>query len=676
MLRRSLNGVLLLVLLTAALEAQSAPARRLITLNDLDSVVDVADPQLSPDGGWVAYTVTSADTTDDDYDSNIWMTSWDGKRSVQLTRTTDDETTPRWSPDGRYLAFLSSRQDTSDVDQLWLLDRAGGEAEQVTHVAGGVEDLAWSPDGKRLVLVISDPDSVEEGGRDSTWTTTPHPIVVDRFVFMEDYTGYLGRVRTHLYLMDLVTRKLEPLVTDPRYDEEAPSWSPAGDRIAFFSRRTGDPDRIYHHGIYVIDARPGAAPRQVVPDSVASNQIDYGLAAAWSPDGKQIAYFSAGPPRLIYYAVQKLTVVDVESGKSTVITPTLDRNGDHPVWSADGKRIRFLVEDDGTRQLAEVPAAGGTVTRIVGGRRTISGLTAQGNHWAVVASTIDRPAEVQAVDGDSLRQLSHQNDAWLATVQLATAEEFRYKSRDGTEIHGFALHPPPPMGRKPFPAVLRLHGGPVSEVECDFDITWQILAARGYLVLSVSPRGSSGRGEAFSSAIFADWGHKDVEDVLGAVDWAVAQGLADSTRLGVGGWSYGGILTNYVIASTHRFKAATSGAGASNILAGYGIDMYVREYEYELGRPWDSTSTWLKLSYPFLHADRITTPTLFLGGQKDMNVPLINSEQMYEALRSLGVPTELVIYPGQWHGLGRPSYQADRMRRYLAWYDRFLLGPH
>jgi dipeptidyl aminopeptidase/acylaminoacyl peptidase len=674
--RRGLNGVLLLALVPAVLGAQSASTRRLVTLNDLDSVVDVADPQIAPDGAWIAYTVTSADSTDDDYDSNIWMTSWDGKRTVQLTRTTDDETTPRWSPDGRYLAFLSSRQDTSEVKQLWLLDRAGGEAERITHAAGGVEDLAWSPDGKRLVLVIPDPDSVEEGGSDSTWSTTPRPIVIDRFVFKEDYTGYLGRARSHLYLMDLASRELKPLVTDPRYDEESPSWSPAGDRIAFFSRRTGDAERTYDQGIYVIDAAPGSTPRQVVPDSVAANNLDWGWELAWSPDGREIAYLSAGPPKLIYYSVQKLTVVSVGSGVSRVLTPTLDRNCSAPAWSADGKRIRFIVEDDGARQLAEVPAAGGAVKRITGGRRTISALTSRGDRLAVVASTIDRPAEVQAVDGDSLRPLSRQNDAWLAGVQLATTREFQYGSSDGTEIHGQAMHPPAGVTQKPYPTVLRLHGGPVSEVDCDFDITWQIMAARGYLVLGVSPRGSSGRGEGFSSAIFADWGHKDVEDVLGAVDWAVAQGLADSTRLGVGGWSYGGILTNYVIASTHRFKAATSGAGASNILAGYGTDMYAREYEAELGRPWDSTATWLKLSYPFLHADRITTPTLFMAGENNMNVPLINSEQMYQALRSLGVPTELVIYPGQWHGLGRPSYQADRLRRYLAWYDRFLLGMH
>jgi len=280
----------------------------------------------------------------------------------------------------------------------------------------------------------------------------------------------------------------------------------------------------------------------------------------------------------------------------------------------------------------------------------------------------------QPSHGGSLRALSHQNDAWLDSVVVAPTQEIRFKSKDGTEIHGFAVQPPEGTSHKPYAAVLRIHGGPVSQHENNFDITWQILASRGYLVLAANPRGSSGRGEKFATAIFADWGNKDAQDVLGAVDWAVKAGLADSSRLGVGGWSYGSILTNYVIASDHRFKAATSGAGISDILAGYGTDMYVQEYEIELGKPWVNTAGWLKLSFPFLHADRITTPTLFMGGEKDMNVPVRNAMQMYQALKSLGVKTQLVIYPGQWHGLGKPSYLTDRLRRYLKWYDTFLLG--
>jgi dipeptidyl aminopeptidase/acylaminoacyl peptidase len=191
-------------------------------------------------------------------------------------------------------------------------------------------------------------------------------------------------------------------------------------------------------------------------------------------------------------------------------------------------------------------------------------------------------------------------------------------------------------------------------------------------VVAANPRGSSGRGEKFSMAIWAEWGNKDGQDVLAAVEYAVAQGIADSTRLGVGGWSYGGILTNQVIARDQRFKAAISGAGQSNVLAGYGTDQYVREYEAELGTPWGSPETWMRVSYPFFHADRIVTPTLFLCGDQDFNVPLLNSEQMYQALRSLGRETQLVIYPGEPHGIKKPSYQRDRLQRYLDWYSRYL----
>ena len=212
----------------------------------------------------------------------------------------------------------------------------------------------------------------------------------------------------------------------------------------------------------------------------------------------------------------------------------------------------------------------------------------------------------------------------------------------------------------------------MSQHQNEFDFDWQLMAAGGYVVIAVNPRGSSGRGEEFAKAIYADWGNKDVQDVLAGVDDAVARKIADPDRLGVGGWSYGGMLTNYTIASDTRFKAATSGASISNILAGYGTDQYIREYEQELGVPWKNLDTWVHNSFPFLHADRITTPTLFLCGEADFNVPLLNSQQMYQALRSLGIDTMLIIYPGQFHGLTKPSYEHDRLQRYIAWYDKYV----
>jgi len=291
---------------------------------------------------------------------------------------------------------------------------------------------------------------------------------------------------------------------------------------------------------------------------------------------------------------------------------------------------------------------------------------------AALLSTPDAPAEVFAIEASGPRPLSKQNEALMATLRLGKTETVSYKSKDGTEIHGFVVKPPDYKEGTLSPTLLRIHGGPVSQYQAEWQIDWQVFAANGYVVVGSNPRGSSGRGEQFSLAIYADWGAKDGEDVRAAVDHLIAKKIADPARLGVGGWSYGGILTNYVIVQDQRFKAATSGAGISNILAGYGTDQYIREYENELGPPWKAAETYIKLSAPFLHADRITTPTLFLCGDSDWNVPLINTEQMYQALRSLGRDTEMVVYPGESHGLSVPSYEVDRLQRYLDWYAKYL----
>ncbi|MBV8199562.1 MAG: S9 family peptidase, partial [Acidobacteria bacterium] len=221
------------------------------------------------------------------------------------------------------------------------------------------------------------------------------------------------------------------------------------------------------------------------------------------------------------------------------------------------------------------------------------------------------------------------------------------------------------------PAVLRIHGGPVAQFETSFSFEWQLLAAHGYAVVTANPRGSSGYGRDFARAIWADWGNLDFQDVMAAVDAVVAMGVADRDRLGVGGWSYGGILTNYVITKTGRFKAATSGASESNFLADYGTDHYQYAWETELGLPWRNTELWLKLS-PWFQVEKITTPTLLLCGTDDANVPALGVEQLYQALRRLGRDTELVLYPGQHHHFTRPSFLVDRYERYLAWYDKYL----
>jgi dipeptidyl aminopeptidase/acylaminoacyl peptidase len=286
------------------------------------------------------------------------------------------------------------------------------------------------------------------------------------------------------------------------------------------------------------------------------------------------------------------------------------------------------------------------------------------------------PFELQRVPSEGQTEYLTQHNAWLNTIELAKTEVVHFNSKDGTALQGLLMKPLNYQKGKKYPTILRIHGGPVYQFSQEFMLDWQAYANAGFVVLGVNPRGSSGRGFEFAKAIYADWGNKDVQDVLAAVDYVVQQGIADPKRLGLGGWSYGSILTNYVIASDTRFKAAISGAGVSNSFGSYGFDQYTREYELELGTPWANQEVYERVSYPFLHADIIKTPTLFQCAELDYNVPCHGAMQMYQALRSQNVPTQLVVYPDQHHGITVPSYLQDRLQRNIEWYTRYLTSEH
>jgi dipeptidyl aminopeptidase/acylaminoacyl peptidase len=666
-----MNRLAVLCCLFSLAAAGGSAATRPLRPDDVYALREVDDPRLSPDGAWVAYTVTQFDRKADEQDTDIYMAPFAGGEALRLTTSRKAESSPRWSPDGKRLAFLSCRG--SRKTQVWVLDRRGGEATRVTTYPGGVSELAWSPDGRRLALVVKDPDPrkpkpEEEVGEndcddgDDDDETEP-PIVIRRRQFKRDGTGYLNDLRSHLHVFELESRATRAL-TSGAYDDRQPAWSPDGRQIAFTSNRTDDPDANQNTDIFVVAAE-GGAPRAVTTHAGADRS------PAWSPDGKWIAYVNEGSPDDMWYAASHVAVVSASGGEPRALTAALDRNVSDPRFTADGRTVLFVVEDGGNSHLARVPAAGGAVERVVAGERDISEFDASPDGKIVVLeSQPQRPAEVWAVDGANLRPLSHANDAFLAGIELGRVERFKVKSADGTMVDGF-LTSPPGAAQNRRPAILRIHGGPTSQYSTAFEREWQMLAAAGYLVIAANPRGSSGYGTAFSRAIWADWGNKDYEDVMAAVDHAVAIGAADPDRLGVGGWSYGGILTDVVITRTSRFKAAVSGASMANHLAGYGTDHYQYEWEKELGLPWKNPELWLKLS-PFFRIDKVTTPTLVVVGQRDVNVPTLASEQLYQALRRVGVPTELVVYPGQSHGIETPSYVKDRYERYLAWYDKYL----
>ena len=496
--------------------------------------------------------------------------------------------------------------------------------------------------------------------------------MIDRFQFKQDIAGYLTNRWSHLKLLSLSGRELVSLTSGP-HDDVLPAWSPNGKEIAFVSKRGEDADRTENWDVYVMEANAGKRERQLSTTAEADAHPDWKSAPAWSPDGVTIAYIHGGDPKKIEYATHSLAIIPAVGGEGKILTADLDRNVVQPHWAPDGKSIFVLLEDDRTQTLVRIPSNGGAPESVAGGRRAITAYDVSKQGRVIIrASTPDRPYEIFAAENGALRCLTKQNDAWLAQMQLGKVDETSFRSQDGTEVHGFLVHPPNEKAGTNEPAILRPHGGPQSQYANEFDFEKQLFAANGYLVVLPNPRGSTGRGTGYAMGIFASWGGVDVQDDLAAVDDAVRRGLANPDCLGVGGWSYGGMSTNYLIASTTRFKAAVSGASISNVIAGYGTDQYIRDYEYELGPPWEHPEVWAKISYPFLHADRIKTPTLFLCGESDYNVPLLNSEQMYQALRTLGVPTELVIYPGQFHGLKKPSYILHRYQRYLDWFRKYV----
>ena len=667
---------LLIIGLSVSL-TQAQPARRPLTLADHSRIKAVADPQRSPDGQWVAYTVTTIDEEKDKRDSNIWMARWNGAEQVQLTSSPDGESSPRWSPDGKYLSFLASRGTEDEKKrgaQVWLLPRSGGEASKLTDVKGGVADYAWSPDSTRLAFVVSDDDPDAEPEKKEGWKRkTVPPIVIDRYHFKEDREGYLTHVYKHIAIFNLETRTAT-MLTKGLVDDGSPSWSPDGTRIAFLSKRGhADPDRTSNEDLWVIEARDGAGPVRLTTTPEGE-----GGRPAWSPDGSRLAILVGDNDQNTAYGLNKLAVVPANMPQPTsprILTASLDRAVSNPVWSADGSRISFLLQDDRAQHLASVPAEGGAVRRVTEGRRVLSathaGAPADGN-FALVAMTATTLPEISVLDGGALRTITKHNEALQAELQLATTEDFTSKSKDGTEVHGLIVKPAGYEPGRKYPTILYIHGGPNGQDQHSFHFDRELLAANGYVVLAINYRGSAGRGGAYQKAIHGDWGNLEVVDLLGAVDEAVRQGVADPSRLGIGGWSYGGISTNYTIATDQRFKAAVSGAGASMWFTLYGGDQYIIQYDQEMGQPWTSREKWMKASYPFFNVGKITTPTLFLGGEKDFNVPIAGGEQMYQALKSLGVDTQLVVYPGQFHGLTMPSYERDRLQRYLAWFGRYL----
>ncbi len=652
----------------------SGQQKRNLTVDDFAALRNVSSPQLSPDGKIVAYVVETMNLKEDKKFTDIYMVPFTGGEEIQLTSDEFDNThpkalpNPKWSPDSQSLAYLAKKKGKST--QVFLVKRAGGVETQLTDVKQDILDFDWSPDGKKLALIMTDlnPDDQDDEEKVKEKEKTTKPIVVTRIQFKFDETGFYDEFRDHLYVFDIQTKGFKQ-ITSGHCDDSEPRWSPDGSQILFVSNRTENADTNRNTDLFLVPAA-GGDPRKLT----ANNGPDFN--PDWSPDGKWIAYLTGLNPDIIYYDTTELAIIPAAGGESRSLTRELDRTVLQPKFSPDGKSVYFLLEDQGTQRLASVSIKGGNFNKKASTENVLAEYDLNANGLIYTASRQDLPYEIFAINPKQKlpAQITKVNSKILSQVQMGKVELIQFKSQDGTPVAGYVVKPPNFNPAQKYPLINWIHGGPVSQYTDEFDFGPQLFAANGYVVTLINYRGSSGYGEEFCKSIWADWGNKEYDDLMAGVDYVISQGYVDPDHMGVGGWSYGGILTDWTIYKTTRFKAASSGAGIANVLAGYGTDHYQFEYEKELGFPWENLDGWLKVSAPFLKLNQIKTPTLFMCGEKDWNVPLINSEQMYQGLRRLGIETMLIIYPGQPHSLLVPSYIQDRYQRYLAWFGYYLKG--
>ncbi len=436
--KRSPQILLLILALAAALLAQTA--RHPLKLDDIARLRDVRGPQVSPDGQWVAYVVSTIDTKEDKSNSHIWMVSFDGKSDRQITFSQDSESSPRWSPDGNYLSFTSSRPGKAKGNQIWLLDRKGGEAMQLTEFKGRLQGYEWAPDSKRLAAVIGDPDPEAEAAASPAPgpPKPPKPIVIDRYRYKQDGQGYLlsGR-HSYIYLYDIDSKKLERL-TSGKWDESSMSWSPDGRTIAFMSNHSDDPDRDPSAQLFVAEAKPAATEKQLtVPTNRAGRSRP-----EWSPDGKWLVVTEGDERKYGAYSMDRLLFVPADGSSAPAhvkAVDDLDRGVSGLRFGVDTQSLTVLVTDD--RSVYPVSVSRNTAKRLMEPPVVVSNLTSGGGHVALLSGNDTKPTDVYAMEGGTLRQLTHQNDALLSELELGATEEVGFKSKDGTEVHGLLTYP-------------------------------------------------------------------------------------------------------------------------------------------------------------------------------------------------------------------------------------------
>ena len=648
-----------------------------ITFTDMIGMHRIAEPEISRDGKWIAYTVTTPDMDANRGASNIWIVSTAGGTEMQLTRSGHDSS-PVWSPEGKTLAFLSSR---SGVSQVYLLSMDGGEAHPLTKLSTGADIVKWSPDGKALAFTSSVyPDCKDDecnSKRDAEKEKNKVKAHVAERLLYRHWTHWNEGKRSHLFVIpadgstaprDLTLGADYDIPPDERGGPGDINFSPDSKELCF----TAVTDRMEaistNADLFIVPIAGGEAKRITTQQGFDGNPV-------YSSDGKFIAYHAQLTPG--YEADRwRVMLYDRQSGKRENLTEGFDRSAEELAWSADSKTIFFTAENETQKPVYAMPARAGAEPKklLADTFNTAISFSADGKTLAFERTSLTMPAEVfvAAGDGSNLRQLSHQNDSILAVLEMNPPEAFWFEGAEGTKVQAMLIRPPKFESTKKYPLLVVLHGGPQTMWSNAWGYRWnaQVFSAAGYVTLMINRRGSTGYGQKFTDEITNDWGGKAYLDVMNGVDYALKKySFVDGTRMAAAGGSYGGYMADWIATHNGRFKAIVSHASVYDKVAMYATEeLWFEEHDMQ-GTPWTNPESYRKWG-PVTYAGELgkyKTPTLVIAGEKDYRVPYTQSLEFFSALQRQGVPSKLIVFPDEGHWVLKPQNSQFWYKTFLDW---------
>jgi len=662
---------------------------RTITAEDLYQFNTIAEVRIAPDGQHVVYTVQRVDRKTEKKYTNLWVAPTANGVPRQFTTGDQHDGNGRWSPDGSQIAFLSDRGDKEKPAQIYLIPFSGGEATRLTQIDGEIDDLSWSPDGKQLLCTVRklDAETLERQKDEQKKKLGVVSRHYDRLFYKLDGYGYLPHERSHVWTVDTRTGKAKQLIDDAVYDEHFPTWSPDGKWIAFSSNRSENPDLTPDRwDIFIMTAMGGKFYKIEGP-------IGEKFQPSFSPDSRYIAYIGSEGEGLSYKNTS-LWIVPTDGSKSPRnLTEKYDLHVDSstindvgapermtPTWSRDGKRLYFNTVLHGSSKLSSIAVSGDNLRDEIGEGGVVGSFTfdREQNHLAYFYGKINDPVQifVRQLKNGKERQITQLNRKLLDGIDLGQVEEVWFKGPDKNDLQGWILKPPGFDPAKKYPSIMEIHGGPLTQYGKFFMHEFYYLAAHDYAVYFTNPRGGRGYGEEHAKAIYGDWGKVDYGDLMAWADYMEKQPYIDPKRMGVTGGSYGGYMTVWIIGHTKRFKAAVTQRCVSNFVSMWGSSDFNWTFQTELGNkpPFEDLQNYWAHS-PIAYIGNARTPTLVLHNENDLRCPIEQSEQVFVALKKLGVDSEMVRFPDEFHGLsrtGRTDRRIARLNHILKWFDKYL----